>query len=220
MWKPYGGVDMVNEVSKAKKRNSLWTLVHVNNERYIIQSGYKGEGLQLHRHCLTVWTTGNTLTTTPCNYRHGSNIHIRKYETEDPVSQWGEWSQCSAQTCMKRRERQCEAYDINACSAPLEEYIECSTEQVCTWSAWSSWNACDVETGRAQRQRPMVNICAKSSHPLGKQRCTGNTDALTNKPLLILGQDMIKRKLLVLIYAERRNGVSGNKVISFLGTAG
>ena len=63
---------------------------------------------------MTVWTAGNALTTTPCNYRRGSAIHIRKYETEEPVSPWSEWSQCSETTCMKRRERTCEVPELKS----------------------------------------------------------------------------------------------------------
>ena len=137
-----------------------------------------------------MWTAGNALTTTPCNYRRGSPIHIRKYETEEPVSLWSEWSQCSETTCMKRRDRTCEVgirllkletdelqgLEMTDCSSPLEEFTECSTEEVCTWSSWSSWSACGAVSGSALRQRPMVNMCSKSAHPLGKHRCTGHDE--------------------------------------------
>ena len=65
---------------------------------------------------------------------------------------------------------------ITDCSSPLEEFTECSTEEVCTWSSWSSWSACGAVSGSALRQRPMVNMCSKSAHPLGKHRCTGHDE--------------------------------------------
>lgn len=116
-------------------------------------------------------------------YRESSNCSSISCPIDGGLSNWGDWTQCSA-SCgggIQLRKRYCSSpvpqYGGKDCDGNLTESLNCNTHECPIhgkYSEWGGWFSCSVTCGGGTRSRNRT--CTNPPPQFGGQECSGDSE--------------------------------------------